>query len=329
VATTMSPPKKAGWPGGRPRRLGVMSVLVVAAAVTGGLAAWALLPDGDLTTTGAPVEQFMHVHGLEAPGWADGDVYVSTHMGLIRLDADGQWRSISEEPHDLMGFAANPAEEGVLYSSGHPAPGSDLVNPIGFMVSDDGGATWEPRELQGQADFHAMAVAGNGEVVYGWDVAADPGLHRSSDAGHSWERVEAGLLDEIGNASALAVHPDDADELLATTEVGLLRSQDAGGDWELVLDGPVTAAIYAPENPERLLAYAPEPGEGLIESIDGGGIWTPSGLQLDGDAAGHLAVDSADPDVVYVGTFNETLLRTTDAGQTWEMLAEHGVPAGQ
>ncbi|MDP8970946.1 MAG: hypothetical protein M3N52_10725, partial [Actinomycetota bacterium] len=280
----------------------------------------------DAGQAGQPVEQFMHVHGLEITAWAPDDVYLATHQGLIRIDADGEWTSVSAEPHDFMGFSAHPTDEGVFYSSGHPAPGTRLRNPIGFMVSSDGGATWSTRSLEGAADFHAMTVApSDGDVVYGWNGAGQTGLYVSTDGGSTWAPISDGTLSEVGGALALAVRPDDLDEVWAGTQAGLFASRDAGQTWEPLLSGGVTAVAFDPADPQRALAYAPE-GGGLVESRDGGQTWTELGLVLDGDAAGHLAVHPEDADTVYVGTYGQSLLRTTDGGNSWETLAESGVP---
>jgi photosystem II stability/assembly factor-like uncharacterized protein len=203
-----------------------------------------------------------------------------------------------------------------------------LPNPIGFMVSTDGGVTWESRSLLGEADFHAMAVApSNGDVVYGYNVAGQIGLYVSTDAGQSWETITDGLLDQAGGALSLAVNPDDPDEVWAGTQAGLLVSRDAGQSWEPLLNEPVTAVGFDPSDPDSVVAYAPE-GGGLIETRDGGQAWAELGLALDDDAAGHITVHPADPATVYVGTYGEDLLRTTDGGDIWETLAEGGVPTG-
>lgn len=284
-------------------------------------------PDGSEGSgaEGSAVTTFMHVHGLEVPAWAPDGVFLSTHEGLIRIDAEGEWRHVSEERHDFMGFSAHPSEENVLFSSGHPAPGSALVNPLGFMVSTDGGRTWTVQALEGRADFHAMAVGGDGQAVYGWTSAGDAGLHRSVDGGQAWERVPASDLEGAGGAIALAVHPTGGDEVWAGTQAGLMRSRDGGRSWETVAgEIPVTAVSIDPADPDRMLAYAPSPGEGLLESTDGGATWSPLGWVLDDDAVGHLAVHPADPGLLYAGTFNASLYRSDDGGRTWETLARAG-----
>lgn len=326
MSQTQTPRTAQRRTAGRGRRP-QLAVGVVIALVLVGIVLLAVLAgddEGGGSEAGGPVEEFMHLHGVEIPAWAEGQVYVATHEGLLRIDAEGEWRTVSEQPHDFMGFAAHPSEQGTLYSSGHPAPGSDLANPIGFMASTDGGATWQPRALQGQADFHAMAVHADGEVVYGWTMAGQTGLHRSDDAGHSWTQVPAGGLEQRGGALTLAVDPEDADRVVAGTETALLASDDGGQAWEPLLEAPVTAVAFAPGESERMLAYSAAPGDGLRASDDGGATWQPLGFGLEEDAVGHIAVDPADTDVVYLATFGQDLYRTTDGGDTWDQLADEG-----
>src|SRR3954463_11964739 len=85
----------------------------------------ALLPLAGAAPAGEPVT-LMHVHGL---AWsADGkQLIVPSHHGLA-VYSGGHWSRAAGPTHDYMGFAATHDS---LYSSGHPAPGSGLVNPFG------------------------------------------------------------------------------------------------------------------------------------------------------------------------------------------------------
>ena len=267
------------------------------------------------------IEQFMHLHGLAIAPWAPDDVYISTHQGLIRIGPEGDWSFVSEVPHDFMGFQLNPTEEGVLYSSGHPAPGTNLPNPIGFMVSRDWGVTWRIQALAGKVDFHAMAVQPtNGDVVYGYSG----GLFRSLDGGATWERIDADLA-QLGNIFALAVHPDDADTVLVGTQTGLWRSTDAGISWEAVVPQvPVTAVAFSGD---QLFAYAVSPQAGLVSSRDEGESWSGHGFFLEGnDAVGYIAPHPEQSGTLYLGTFGQNLFKTIDFGGSWEQLAVGGVP---
>jgi hypothetical protein len=301
-----------------------------AGALTVALAAGLAACGGDGDGQTATAESFSHVHGVQAPGWAPEVVLLATHHGLVRIE-DDQWSYVGQERHDFMGFAAHPGQPGVLYGSGHPAPDSDLRNPLGFVVSTDGGATWEVRSLAGEADFHAMTVGAAGSVIYGWNVTGRVGLYRSVDDGHTWQVLDAAALHASEGMVGLAAHPDDADVLWAATLDGLLRSDDAGATWQPVVDGtPVTAVAYDPADPERMYAYTAPPGDGMLTSVDGGRSWSATGWALESpqDAVGHIAVDPGEPGVLHAGTFGEDLYRSDDGGTTWRALARGGAPVG-
>lgn len=275
------------------------------------------------------VDEFTHVHGLQVPAWDADRVYVATHEGLIGVDG-AAWHWVGQQRHDFMGFVAHPVEQGVVYSSGHPEAGSDLANPVGFMVSSDGGATWQPRALAGQVDFHAMAVGGRGETVYGWNGVGEAGLYRSDDGGRQWHQPPADALHEVGGAFALAVSPTDADTVWAGTEAGLSRSVDGGRSWESVATGaagPVTAVTVDPADDDRLMAYVVADDGGLVETRDGGATWSTLGGVADGDAVTQVAIHPDEPDRIYAGTAGADVVRSRDGGQTWEVLARAGRPA--
>ncbi len=79
-----------------------------------------------------------------------------------------------------MGFTPHPADESVLYASGHPAGGGNL----GFIVSRDGGRGWSSLSpgVGGPVDFHQMDVSkADPSVIYG----AHGGLQASRDGGRT------------------------------------------------------------------------------------------------------------------------------------------------
>jgi hypothetical protein len=334
MMTSQARAKTRKPPTGRPRPAGRGRVWWAAVAgaglVAAGVIAWTASGDDDEPpAAGGSVAQFTHVHGLAIPPGAPQALLVSTHEGLIRVD-DGYWSYASGQSHDFMGFAANPAQPGVLYTSGHPAEGSGLADPVGFMVSTDGGASWQVRSLAGEVDFHAMAVGDGGSVIYGWNGYGQPALHRSIDEGHTWQVVDAPQLATAGGAYALAVHPDDPDRLWAATGTGLLHSRDAGVSWQQATSGaPATAIAVDPTDPDRLVAYTAAPGDGLVESRDGGQAWTPTGWRLEAadDAVTHFAIHPDDPQRVYAATLGPDVLRSEDGGRSWQHLARAGAPA--
>src|SRR5204863_10219288 len=96
----------------------------------------------------------VHVHGLSYS--ADGKrLMIPSHFGLAIYE-NGKWSKATGPQHDYMGFAATSK---YLYSSGHPAAGSGLVNPFGLLRSADGGKTWDKLGLEGESDFHLLATS--------------------------------------------------------------------------------------------------------------------------------------------------------------------------
>jgi hypothetical protein len=276
------------------------------------------------------IERFTHIHGLDAPAWAGGDLLVATHHGLVRRTASGDWFLVGETQHDLMGFRAHATEKGVLYGSGHPDLRSGLPNPLGLITSRDGGVTWQSTSLTGQADFHALSVQqSDGNVLVGFNVSTGYGLLRSLDGGATWSPLPSDPLNAAGSVLSVDVHPTDADRILAATPAGLFVTRDAGQTWSLrAFEGRyVTAVRYAPGAGDRVFAYAAGFDLGLMVSDDGAATWAPLGLRLTGnDVVGYIAAHPGDPDVLYAGSYGMDLLATRDGGANWEVWAERGVP---
>ena len=279
----------------------------------------------------APVDQLHHIHGLAVDPHDATIVYIATHGGLVRL-VDGQrWEYVGDGRSDLMGFTHHPSERGVMYVSGHPDLSSRLPNPIGVMVSRDGGQSWQPLALAGKVDLHAMTIGADGKTLYGWNVTGSPGLYRISVRDGTWARVDAtGLQDVFG----LAAHPQQSDTLLAGTRAGLVVSRDGGRTWSAMgraLSGvAVTAVAYHPKDRGILHAYAARPDLGLIKSDDGGQQWKSLGFFLgEKDAVNIFAISPHQSETLYISTFGSDLYLSRDGGKKWEPLAKDGRPVSQ
>src|SRR5918911_1689210 len=112
-----------------------------------------------VAASAAPQVTLVHVHGLAYS--SDGNrLMIPSHFGLAVYE-NGRWSKAPGPEHDYMGFSATA---NAIYSSGHPAAGTGLINPFGLLRSKDGGKTWEKLSLEGESDFHVMAT--------GWDSGA-------------------------------------------------------------------------------------------------------------------------------------------------------------
>lgn len=253
-------------------------------------------PGGSSEATTGPV--FAHVHGLGVDP-ADGTVYVASHDGLFRSGPDGLVPA-GAAGRDLMGFTI--AGPGTFLSSGHPAPGDDLPQPLGLVESRDGGVSWTALSLTGEVDFHALDAVR--DTVYGYD-ATNGLLRASADGGRSFQdRAALQALD-------IAVYPADPDLVLATVEGGVTASTDGG------------RTFAAPTGPQ--LAYLSWGRDGTVygldldgavfTSSDRGSTWQRIGAGPGGRPQAVAAVDGALLTATTSGVF-----RSEDGGMTFSDL---------
>ncbi|WP_300403931.1 F510_1955 family glycosylhydrolase [Nocardioides sp.] len=235
-----------------------------------------------------------HVHGLSTAPDGTG-LLIATHAGLLAY-TDGGLARVGSLSSDLMGFSAGGADR--LYASGHPGPSEDGHFALGLITSGDGGDTWEPVSLSGEADFHALDAWEGG--VIGYDGLSGA-LLRSLDDGATWYPmpIDAPVVD-------LAV--DDSGRLVAATAAGLQVSDDAEGTFALVPESPALVLVdFAPDG--RLV--------GLDES---GQAYTSVDLRTF-EARGSVgesftAMTTGPAGEVWVAT-PERLLRSVDEGATF------------
>ncbi|MBI3327651.1 MAG: exo-alpha-sialidase [Nitrospinae bacterium] len=275
-----------------------------------------------------PISQLHHMHGLAVSPRDPRTLYIATHEGLIRLMEGKRWELVGEDRSDFMGFSLDPATAAAMYASGHPSGASPRVNPVGVIVSRDGGQSWQSLTLEGKADMHAMALSADGMTLYGWNVMPPPGLYRISTKDGTWTKLQAAQLQDV---FSLATHPRQQDTLLASTRSGLLQSGDGGRSWaplsQTLAGVPVTVATHHPRDPQILYAYAVRKDLGFMRSMDGGRNWTPLGFFLEGrDGVAVIAVSSQEGEVLYLSTFSSDLYASGDGGKSWRLLARQGKP---
>ncbi len=193
----------------------------------------------------------------------------------------------------------------------------------------------------------------NDNIVYAG--AAEGGVLRSTDAGHTWTP----LFDDQPSLSigAVAIDPVNPDVVYAGTgEVnpgggsvayggaGLFRSTDQGDTWQLVGledSGAIGRIRIDPTDPDRIFVAAmgylweTNPQRGVYRTTNGGTTWQRVLFVNDKTGCVDLIMRPDDPDVLYAAMWERlrqpeffdyggpgcAVYRTPDGGDTWTQVA--------
>lgn len=268
-----------------------------------------------------------HIHGLAYS--ADGKrLMIPSHHGLALYETDGKgrWSKADGPAHDYMGFSAT---RDALYSSGHPAPGSGLVNPFGLIKSQDGGKTWRKLGLEGESDFHLLATSYGTNAVYVTNHGKNsrmnqPGLFHTENDGLKWTRASANGLD--GQIKSLAVHPADARIVAAGTDSGLYLSRDAGETFSQRVSGRQVLGIGFELDGRHILfsSYVGKATLGRIGMAPGASAQEILIPAMSEDAVAYIAQNPVRPAEIVIASFKRSVFLSRDEGRTWKAIAQNG-----
>lgn len=236
---------------------------------------------------------------------------------LFRSDDAGEtWslvRGLHDHPHRPLW---QPGGGGLCLHTVLPDPKNKkrmhiAISTGGVYRTDDGGETWQPRNVGVRAQFlpPEQWYPEFGQCVH--KIVSHPsnpnrmflqnhwGLYRSDDGGDSWNDIANGVPSDFGFAldvdpnapdSAFIV-PLESDEFRCTPEARLrvYRTRNAGDRWEALTNGL--------------------PQENAFETV----------------LRDALSTDEQSPTGVYFGTRNGKLFGSRDAGDSWETI-EEGLP---
>jgi photosystem II stability/assembly factor-like uncharacterized protein len=236
-------------------------------------------------------------------------LFIATHTGTYRVPPDAEKAErVGDSRQDTMGFTIVGPNR--FLGSGHPDPEAmreqNLPPNLGLIESTDGGRTWTPISLLGQADFHVLRSRGN--RVYGFD-STNGRLLVSKDRGRTWSGrpIPGRLID-------LAVHPQRSSHVVAASERGLIASTDDAGSWR-PLGGKL--GLLAWPVPSRLLLV--DAAGAVHASRDSGKRWSVIG-DIGGQPAAFLAQSA---DELYAALHDGTVKRSADGGRSWDV---HSTP---
>jgi photosystem II stability/assembly factor-like uncharacterized protein len=265
--------------------------------------------------------------------------------GIWRSANDGQsWTPMDDQlPTLAIGcIVTHPTQSSIIYiGTGEGSFNIDAVDGVGVLKSTDGGATWSQTGLswllsQGQAVNEMVIDPAKPNVLV---AATRDGVYRTDDAGTTWRRTLAATTGWM-DAKDLVIDPSNSNILFVAAGYpwgsgnnGIYKSTDNGVTWTKLAGGlpggatmgRASLAISA-SNPSTVyagIARTINGGSsllGIYRTTDGGDTWTrqstsPNHYSAQGWYNNVIAVDPANPDIVYSGGMN--IYKSADAGVTW------------
>ncbi|MGH9699430.1 MAG: WD40/YVTN/BNR-like repeat-containing protein [Candidatus Acidiferrales bacterium] len=260
--------------------------------------------------SGLSVKSVWHIR----PGAAEEPktVYAGVDpAGLFRSDDSGEnWSEVKALNRHETRSRWNPGKAGMILHSIVPDAHDTrkmhiAISAAGVFGTEDGGATWQPRNRGTRADFqpdkypelgqcvHKLLGSAEGTLLYQQNHC---GMYRSNTAGQRWTDISKGLPSRFG--FCLGLHPSDektlwlipiegsAFRVVPGGKLAVYRSRDSGRTWQRTAKG-------LPDRNAYLLV--------LREA---------------------MSVDRGDAAGVYFGTSTGQLFYTRDEGREWHLMAD-------
>lgn len=225
-------------------------------------------------------------------------------------DGGDTWTNITKNPGlpkgtwGISGVSVSPVNANRIYAI--------IENDNGGVYrSDDGGATWkkmnEDRNLRQRAWYYSKIYADtkDEDMVYVMNVS----YHRSKDGGKTFQAYNA----PHGDHHDLWIAPEDNQRMIIADDGGAQISFDAGENWTTYHNQP-TAQYYRviTDNHFPYRIYGAQQDNSTLRiahRTDGYSIGERDWEITAGGESGHLAVDPADNDIVYGGSYDGFLTR--------------------
>ena len=308
----------------------------------------AMTTEGASTTRGLDVTTCYGYH--YSPHDANQRMISYTDIGCSRSQDGGiSWfPAMKGVPHSWVNtcywLEYDPDIKGRVYScwsSKHDLPLDKMflqdtwfeANYGGMCISDDDGCTWRPT-LQGLCTSHFVidfATAANQRTIYA--AMTGKGVYKSTDSGETWTPCNRGLPEE--NYAYRLTLADGKLYLITVRVHGATRnipgklyvSDDGAASWrEIALPGDIQAPCDIEANPWRGGVYLVARPYEQEDQGDSGLYYAADGehfakLPFPLIYPHNISFDPNTPGRIFLSTFENSLMRSDDQGQTWHRIA--------
>jgi photosystem II stability/assembly factor-like uncharacterized protein len=252
-------------------------------------------------------------------------IYLGTVDGHIFASKDGgaSWRLIGRAGDRadtvVMALMVDRRDSRRVYAATRVLG----ANGGGIYRSDDGGATWRPSGLVGQAVRAIVQSEVDPKLMFAGTL---DGVYRSRDEGAQWDRISPMNHADLRNFDSLLVDPRNTDVIYAGTFHLPWKTTDGGAHWQsvsagMIDDSDVMSITLDPANPDRVYASA---CSGIYHSDNAGEKWAKyGGIPFPSRRTQIIRQDPANASIVYAGT-TDGLWRTTNGGTSWSRITAPG-----
>lgn len=287
---------------------------------------WALAFSRDATVLYAATDTGLYVSTDRGAQWrflSDGlpsgvrlQSIVVTTRGLLVGTNQGLYQSRDGRAWSALGGNLADAFARPLVNDPQQPDRVFAVLPQGIAKTTDGGSTWSLlanplRDLP----IRSLVIADKNTLYAG----TARGVMKSSDDGTTWQVLDTGFVATIVHQLLASKQPP---QVLAATAFGVYRTTDRGDTWlesRGLTDPYVLCLTQNPAAPHEV--YAGTWNSSVFVSRDHGATFT----RVAENVANHAPISSllvqsiaGQNPVIWAGTLGNGLLRSTDAGQTWQ-----------
>jgi len=178
---------------------------------------------------------------------SSGVIYGGLSTGAVIKSVDGgeTWKVVANFKDRVMTLVAGFDSVRTLYA---------LTRSAGLHRSSDAGKTWSKVVITEESKIHYDIGLDkkNPSAAY---VATDKGLFATSDDARTWSKLSLPASPQFNSVTAVAVNPDNSQQVIAAIRSTIYRSDDRGATWRTA-NLPTRRTVYSisinPLEPNRV-----------------------------------------------------------------------------